>query len=136
MFWSRARYGTKAGCDNHRFNADELEQAMRQAVLDFYSTGYSVISRAITEFQASHTQSTSAYEDELAAIRRQLKDNSAAVDRYLTAFEKGTLDDEDDNVRTRLAALRDQSRLLRARKAQVELDLEQPPRVEAKLVDL
>ncbi|MFJ8583010.1 recombinase family protein [Micromonospora sp. NPDC093277] len=125
--WSRARYGTNAGCDNHRFNADELEHAMRQAVLDFYSNGYPVISQAITEFQTSHTQSTSAYQDELAAINRQLKDNSTAVDRYLTAFEKGILDDEDDNVRTRLANLRDQSRLLRARKAQLELDLDQPP---------
>jgi site-specific DNA recombinase len=73
--------------------------------------------------------SGSAYRDQLAAITKQLKDNSAAVDRYLTAFEQGALDHEDDSIKTRLTALRDQSRQLRARKAQLEAELEQPPAV-------
>jgi len=125
--WSRARYGTQAGCDNHRFNADELEKAMRQAVLEFYSTGYDIIARAVTEYQASHAKSSSANRDQLAAVAKQLKDNSAALDRYLTAFENGTLTDDDDNIKARLATLRDQARQLRTRKIQLEAELEQPP---------
>ena len=125
--WSRARYGTQAGCDNHRFNADELEKAMRQAVMEFYSTGYDVIVRAVTEYQASHAKSSSANRDQLAAVVKQLKDNSSAVDRYLEAFERGSLDGEDDNIKARLATLRDQARQLRTRKIQLEAELEQPP---------
>ena len=40
------RYGAQARCDNYRITADELEQPMRQAVLEFYSTGCDLISSA------------------------------------------------------------------------------------------
>jgi site-specific DNA recombinase len=32
--WSRARYGNKAGCDIHRLNADDLEAAIGEALLE------------------------------------------------------------------------------------------------------
>ena len=40
------RYGAQARFDNYRITADELEQPMRQAVSEFYSTGCDVISSA------------------------------------------------------------------------------------------
>jgi site-specific DNA recombinase len=125
--WSRVRYGTKAGCDIHRFNADTIEAAITTALLDFYTHRSDLIEQAIAEFQAQHTADSFRLRDQLAAVTRELKDTSTAIDRYLIAFEKGTLDDEDTHVRDRLAALKNQSKQLRGRKAQLEMELEQPP---------
>jgi site-specific DNA recombinase len=125
--WSRVRYGTKAGCDIHRFNADTIETAITTALLDFYTHHGDLIEQAVAEFQAQHTADSSRLRDELAAVTRELKDTSAAIDRYLIAFEKGTLDDEDTHVRDRLATLKAQSKQLRGRKAQLEIELDQPP---------
>jgi site-specific DNA recombinase len=125
--WSRVRYGTAAGCDIHRFNADSIETAITTALLDFYTHRGDLIEQAVAEFQAQHSADRSRQRNELAAVTRELKDTSAAIDRYLIAFEKGTLDDEDTHVRDRLAALKIQSKQLRARKAQLELDLDRPP---------
>jgi site-specific DNA recombinase len=125
--WSRVRYGTKAGCDIHRFNADTLETAITAALLDFYTHRGDLIDQAVAEFQAGHAADSSRLRDELAAVARELKDTSAAIDRYLIAFEKGTLDDEDTHVRDRLATLKSQSKQLRGRKAQLEIELDQPP---------
>ena len=125
--WSRARYGNKAGCDIHRFNADDIEAAIGDALLDFYTTGHQLITDAITRIQETHASSTAAKQEQLATIKKEIRDNAAAVDRYLTAFEKGTLDDDAPEIRTRLDTLKNQAKALRARKAELELDLEQPP---------
>jgi site-specific DNA recombinase len=125
--WSRARYGNKAGCDTHRFNADDLEAAIGDALLDFYTTGHQLITDAIARFQQTHASSTAAKREQLATVKKEIRDNAAAVDRYLTAFEKGTLDDDAPEIRARLDTLKNQSKALRARKAELELDLEEPP---------
>src|SRR5262249_3130561 len=115
------------GCDIHRFNADHIETAITTALLDFYTHRGDLIDQAVTEFQAQHTADSSRLRDELAAVTRELKDTSAAIDRYLIAFEKGTLDAEDPHARDRLATLKTQPKHLRGRKAQMEIALEQPP---------
>jgi site-specific DNA recombinase len=81
----------------------------------------------VAEFQAQHTADSSRLHDELAAVARELKDSSAAIDRYLIAFERGTLDDEDTHVRDRLTTLKAQSKQLRGRKAKREIELDRPP---------
>ena len=43
------------------------------------------------------------------------------------AFERGTLDDQDEAIQARLTSLKRQTRQLRGRKAQLEFELEQPP---------
>lgn len=98
--WSRVRYGTKAGCDTHRFNADAVETAIATALLDFYTRRGDLIKQAVADFRAQHAADSSRLRDELAAVARELKDTSAAIDRYLIAFEKGTLDDEDTTSAT------------------------------------
>jgi site-specific DNA recombinase len=125
--WSRVRYGTKAGCDIHRLNADDLETAMSTALLDFYTTSGDLIAEAVAEFQASHTAASAAHRDQLAMVNRDLKEASAAIDRYLIAFEKGGLDDDDPDIRARLTTLKNQSKRLRIRKAHLEYELDQPP---------
>jgi site-specific DNA recombinase len=125
--WSRARYGNKAGCDIHRLNADDLDTAIGQSLLDFYTTGHDLITDAITRFQQAHLASSAAKREQLAMIKNELKETTAAVDRYLIAFERGTLDDDAPEIRARLTSLKNQSKALRARKAELELDRDQPP---------
>ncbi len=50
-----------------------------------------------------------------------------ATCRCLIAFEKGTLDDDHPDIRTRLTTLKNRSKRLRIRKAQLEYELDQPP---------
>jgi site-specific DNA recombinase len=63
--WSRDRYGTKAGCDIYRYHADDLDNAISRAVLDFYTTGTDTITRAVAEFQATHSTATASHRDQL-----------------------------------------------------------------------
>jgi site-specific DNA recombinase len=100
---------------------------LRRVVLDFYTTGTDTITRAIAELQATHAAATAGHRDQLTAVTRDLKQAHTSIDRYLTAFEKGTLDDADDNIRHRLAALKQRTKQLRGRKAQLEFELDQPP---------
>lgn len=78
------------GCDIHRFNADDLETAIGDALLDFYTTGHALITDAIAHFQQTQASSTAAKRGQLAAVKNEIRENAAAVDRYLTAFERGT----------------------------------------------
>ena len=127
LCWSRDRYGTRSGCDIYRYHADDLDTAIAAAVLNFYTTGTDTITCAIAQFQTTHTAATAGHHDQLTAVARDLKQANASVDRYLTAFEKGTLDDDDDNVRRRMTALKERTKQLRARKAQLEFELDRPP---------
>jgi site-specific DNA recombinase len=88
--WSRYRYGTGSGCDIHRFNADAIEAAITTALLDFYTYHGELIDQAVVDFQARHGADTAQRRHELNGVVRELRDNRAAVDRYLIAFEKGT----------------------------------------------
>ncbi len=127
LCWTRGRYGTKHGCDLHRFNADELERAIGDALLNFYTHQHDLITQGIAEFVTAFSNSTSTHHDELAKIKKDLKTSAAAVDRYLTSFENGNLNDDDPEFRSRLDRLRQQAKALRSRKAQLEFDLESPP---------
>ena len=125
--WTRNRYGTKQGCGIHRFSADHLEEAIGQALIDFYTSGHDVIDQAVSEFLTAHGQATGKVHEELDATKRQLKEASIAIDRYLTAFERGTFDDQDPDVKARLVDLRKQAKQLRADKARLEFELDKPP---------
>ena len=48
---------------------------------------------------------------------------TTAADGYLIAFERGTLDDDAPEIRARLSALKNQSKALRAGKAELPADL-------------
>ena len=81
--WTRDRYGTKAGCAVHRFSADELETAVSAAMIEFYTTQHDVINEAVADAQTAHARATSGHRDQLAAVIRDMKENTAAIDRYL-----------------------------------------------------
>jgi site-specific DNA recombinase len=125
--WSRARYGTKAGCDVHRFKAEQIEDAIQAAMLDFYTANSQLVAEAVAQFQQRHAESAAAVREQIAALTRDLQQATAAVDRYLHAFETGVLDHDDATVKNRLKQLKAQIKLLRGRKAELEYDLETPP---------
>jgi site-specific DNA recombinase len=86
--FSRSRYSTH-GCQATRLPADTLETAVLGALTDFY-TSPTLISEAITDAQAHHSDSHAEH----TAILTQIKQKQAALDPYFTAFENGTLDDQ------------------------------------------
>jgi len=111
--FSRLRYDT-ARCPASRLDADAVEHAVITALASFYRDQRDLIADAITAAQASHAASRDGQRVELAAADRDLARTGTAIDRYLTAFENGTLDSED--LASRLAMLKARSAQLRARR--------------------
>jgi site-specific DNA recombinase len=114
--FTRARYDT-ARCNASRLDADAVEHAVITALASFYRDRRDLIAGAIAQAQASHQASQDAKRAELAAAEHELAKTSAAIDRYLAAFENGTVDPED--LAPRLAQLKARSQQLRARSDQL-----------------
>jgi site-specific DNA recombinase len=76
---------------------------------------------SIAAAQGSHAAAEEGRRGELAATERQLARTGAAIDRYLTAFENGSLDPED--LARRLAQLKARSGQLRARRDELASEL-------------
>ena len=74
---------------------------------------HDLIAAATAQARASHTASADCKRAELAAAERELAKTSAATDRYLAAFENGTLDPED--LAPRLSHLKARTAQLHAR---------------------
>jgi site-specific DNA recombinase len=123
--FSRQRYGTNAGCDAHPFNADALDAAIREALIEFYTTGDDLIAQAVAEFQQAHQDSHADLRRELAGVDKERVKTQAAIDRYLTAFEAGTM--APDICQPRLAELAERAKQLRTRHAELTADLAHPP---------
>jgi site-specific DNA recombinase len=92
---------------------------------DFYRTRYDLITDAITAEQAQHRAAHADRRAELATVRAQITNTDQASDRYLTAFENGTMDEE--LVADRLTALRARLKELRARRDDLTTDLDDGP---------
>jgi len=88
--FSRARYGP-AGCGAHRIDADQLEEAMATALVEFFERT-DLITAAVEAEREQRAQHTDRFRAELEAITGQIAATEAAVDRYLSAFETGEID--------------------------------------------
>ena len=119
------RYGTTAGCDAPRLNADTLDTLIPHALVDFYTTGGDLITQAVAEFQQAHHAGHAQRRAELAGVGKELTKTQTAIDRYLTAFETGTM--EPDICQPRRAALAERAKQLRTRQAELTADLDTPP---------
>jgi site-specific DNA recombinase len=111
--FTRVRYDSQR-CSASRLDADIVERAVIAALPSFYRDQHDLIAEAISAAQASHAAVQDARHAELATAEHELARTSAAVDRYLAAFENGTLDPED--LASRLAQLKGRSAQLRARR--------------------
>jgi site-specific DNA recombinase len=114
--FSRVRYGT-AGCNAPRLVAPDTDTATLKALHDFYQRADVLIGDAITRAQRHHHDSHTDRRGELDAISAQIKTKTAAIDRYLTAFEAGTMDDE--TCGARVQALRHEIEQLKARQGEI-----------------
>ncbi len=87
--FSHQRYGKQA-CPSQRLPADQLDQAILAGLLDtFARTDLAEQATRAIRSQATHARDRA--EGELAAVRTEIDQAEAAIERYLGAFEAGTL---------------------------------------------
>ncbi len=121
--FTRQRYG-KDACDTERIRADVLEAAVLDAICDLYAHP-DLIARAVAA-KTEHVASTARRQrDEIDAADAELKKTEATIERYILAFEAGTISDEMFGPRVR--DLGERARNLRAHR----YDLEQTAHVAA-----
>jgi site-specific DNA recombinase len=117
----RQRYGT-ATCPNDRLSADDLEGAVLAQLVDIFE--YSdLIERALAETGVQSVVESARRERKRAALQAELTKAESAVQRYLCAFETGSMPEE--ICGPRLRELGTQADTLRARLAR--LDAEDQP---------
>ncbi|SQD96886.1 MULTISPECIES: zinc ribbon domain-containing protein [Parafrankia] len=121
---TRNRYNRNE-CDAPRLDADAVDYAVLTALASFYRDNQQLIADAVTEAQRSHRNARSDHTAELTTIETELTQTDQAIDRYLGAFERGTLDDE--TLATRLEALRTKQKQLRQRQAELTNEIDHEP---------
>jgi site-specific DNA recombinase len=124
--YRRTRYDSTA-CGGQRVDADAIEDAVIGALAGFYRHQHHLIADAVTKAQEQHAADHDSRRGELAATDRELAKTSAAIDRYLAAFENGALDPED--LADRLAQLKGTSRQLAARRDELASELDAEPAI-------
>jgi site-specific DNA recombinase len=126
--YRRTRYDS-AACGGQRVDADAIEDAVIGALAGFYRHQHHLIADAVTKAHEQHAADHDSRRDELTVTDRELARTGAAIERYLAAFENGTLDPED--LGDRLARLKGRSRQLAARRdelaSQVDAEPAMPP---------
>jgi site-specific DNA recombinase len=122
--YRRTRYDTEV-CGGQRIGADAIEHAVTAALISFYRSQHDLIGDAIAAARASHAAAHQGRSAELAATQHELARTGAATDRYLTAFENGTLHPED--LAGRLAALKARTRQLKARRDELASQIDAEP---------
>jgi site-specific DNA recombinase len=91
----------------------------------FYRHQHDLIADAITAAQALQATDQDTRRRELAATEHQLAMTGAAIDRYLTAFENGTLNPDD--LAGRLAQLKARTRQLATSRDELTAQLASAP---------
>ncbi len=115
MCWTRNRYGP-ARCDAERIRADELETAVFDALIALYADP-DVIARAAGAQHLALAAESRQRQAELRTITSDLGKTEAAVERYMAAFEAGTL--PDDVFGQRVRDLDAKAKTLTAHKAEL-----------------
>lgn len=87
--FTRQRYGTTA-CDTERLSADHLDQAVLERLIQTYSDTR-LIDRALRAARKRSGEQLQHARDQLAGIDAELAKTEQAIERYLLAFETGTL---------------------------------------------
>ena len=108
--FSRHRYGTKT-CAAERLPAGELDQAVLDALMTLYD-GSELFTRAVSSAATRQRKQRKQWQAELATVDADVAKAEQAVERYLLAFENGSLPEAAcaDRVRTlaaKIAQLRD-----------------------------
>lgn len=121
---NRNRYDTTK-CNTTRINADSIESAVLNGLSSFYRNHYWLIANAVTRAQAQHLAGEDNQRAELATVEAELTKTNQAIDRYLNAFENGTL--EEDDLAARLSTIKIKTKQLRARRDELADQLTDAP---------
>src|SRR6266498_801343 len=89
---TRQRYGTQT-CPAERLRADLLDQAVIDALLETFQQS-DLFEQAIAASRAQAAQLHDQHQAELATVTGQIAKAEATIERYLDAFEAGTMSDE------------------------------------------
>jgi site-specific DNA recombinase len=108
--WGRQRYG-KETCTGGRIRADVLEAVVFEAILAVYADP-DLIERAVATKAQEAVDTERQHRDEIVATTAELKKAEDAIERYVQAFEAGTVSGEMFGPRVR--ELGDRARTLRA----------------------
>ena len=122
--YSKLRYGRNV-CDADRIRADQLHAVILQAMLAVYADT-DLIEQAVAAVAGRRGALRAEQQAEVDAIDAKLAANEAAIDRYLSSFEAGTL--PESVAGTRVTALADSNTELRHRRDELQaiLDLAGP----------
>ncbi len=118
--FSRQRYGS-AGCTADRLPARELEESILAAIGSAYSDA-AFVDRAFADALRRVQATSSQVDDERRRVEAELKKTEAAIDRYLAAFEDGSMSSA--QCGPRLEQLSSRLRQLQARRDEID-DVEQ-----------
>lgn len=121
--FSRQRYGV-ATCDSERLPAEELDAKVVEALLDLYERS-DLFERAADAGRQRAEAMREHLEAELAAVDAEIRKGEEAIERYLLAFEAGTL--TDDVCRKRLDAIARRGAELRQRRGDLLTAMEAEP---------
>lgn len=97
--FSRQRYGVKK-CDADRLPADDLDDAILRALLATYER-HDLFDKAVHAAVARLDDSRDVRAGELAAADARIAKAEAAIERYLRAFEDGTMPEQQCGQRVR-----------------------------------
>ena len=122
--FTRNRYNREE-CDAPRLNADDVDYAVLTALASFYRDHHQLIADAVARAQRRHRDARSDLTSELTALETELTQTDQAIDRYLGAFERGTLDEE--VLATRLEILRTRQKQLCHRQAELTEEIDDEP---------
>ncbi len=118
--FSRQRYG-KVGCTADRLPADELDRAVLIALLKTYEDA-ELFNRVVYSTASRSAEDREQREAELAAVRSELSKTEEAIERYLAAFEAGSL--PEDQCGARVRALGARTAELRDRQGELQAALD------------
>jgi site-specific DNA recombinase len=114
--FSRTRYGA-AGCPAGRIDADDLDTAVLTSIANTFTSRTDLLTEVVTRARQHHHDSHAHRRAELATVEAEIASARAAIDRYLTAFENGTMNDT--TCAPRIAALEIKIIQLEARHAEL-----------------
>ncbi|HWC82121.1 MAG TPA: recombinase family protein [Pseudonocardiaceae bacterium] len=122
--FTRARYGTQE-CSAPRLPADDVDTAVLAALRAFYADHTDLIARAFADAREAYAAAHSGRIAERDAIATELTRTNAAMDRYFSAFENGTMDET--TAGPRLEKLGTKAKQLRQRHAELSEQVADEP---------
>lgn len=122
--FTHQRYG-KTACPSQRLPAEQLDNAILDALLHVYDDD-ALLDEAVAQAFTRADTSRDQHRAELATVDAEIAKNNVAVDRYLTAFENGSIDEA--AVAHRIRDLRDRTTDLTRRRVSIADALDQQPK--------